>query len=104
RLGRSFKVYAVTPGGDTVPLVRIPDWDFNWQEFYRFRRLIHLPKGSLLRAEAVFDNTRDNPFNPFHPPRDVHFERGMAGTDEMMRLVILYVPWREGDEEIAQER
>jgi hypothetical protein len=103
-LGRSFKVYAVKPDGDTVPLVYIPAWDFNWQEFYRFRELIKLPKGSLLHAEAWYDNTRKNPHNPFIPPRDVYFERGMADTDEMMRLVILYVPWKPGDEGIVQER
>jgi hypothetical protein len=33
----------------------------------------------------------------------VHFERGMDDRDEMMRLVIQYVPWKEGDESIVQE-
>jgi mono/diheme cytochrome c family protein len=102
-LGKSFKVFAVTPAGDTVRLVHVPDWDFNWQEFYRFRHPVFLPKGSRLRAEAWYDNTRDNPVNPFQPPRRVFFERGMDDADEMMRLVIQYVPWRPGDEDITQE-
>jgi len=102
-LGRSFKVYAVKPAGDTVPLVNVPRWDFNWQEFYRFRTLVHLPKGSRLRAEAWFDNTSKNLQNPYLPPRDVYFERGMAETDEMMRLVMQYVMWRPGDEAITQQ-
>jgi mono/diheme cytochrome c family protein len=102
-LGKSFTVFAVTPAGDTIKLVRIPEWDFNWQEFYRFRNPVKIPKGSRLRAEAWFDNTRANPVNPNDPPRPVHFERGMDDRDEMMRLVIQYVPWKEGDEAIVQE-
>ena len=102
-LGKSFKVYALTPAGDTIRLVHVPDWDFNWQEFYRFRTPVLIPKGSHLRAEAWYDNTRNNPVNPFNPPRRVFFERGMDDTDEMMRLVIQYVPWRPGDDTIVQE-
>lgn len=103
-LGKSFLVFAVSPSGDTIPLVKIPEWDFNWQEFYRFRNPVKIPKGSRLRAEAWFDNTRANPVNPNDPPRAVAFERGMDDRDEMMRLVIQYVPWKEGDEKIVQER
>jgi hypothetical protein len=104
KLGKYFKVYCVTPAADTIKLVEIPDWDFNWQEFYRFKSIVKLPKGSVLRAEALFDNTAANNQNPHNPPRDVFFERGMDDKDEMMRLVMLYLPYKEGDELVVLEK
>lgn len=101
KLGKYFKVYCIPPVGDTIPLVEITDWDFNWQEFYRFDSIVKLPKGSVLRADAVYDNTANNFANPHSPPKDVFFERGMDDKDEMMRLVMLYLPYREGDEQIS---
>lgn len=90
QLGLSFRVWALPPGGDTIPLVEVPSWDFNWQDFYRFPQAVHLPKGTFVYAEAWFDNTSNNPFNPFSPPQPVWFERGMDDEDEMMRLVFLF--------------
>lgn len=100
-LGRYFRVWAQLPRGDTVPLVEIPDWDFNWQEFYHFSPAVVLPAGSVINAVARFDNTARNPYNPHVPPRDVFFERGMDDSDEMMRLVFLYLPYRLGDESLV---
>ncbi|MDZ4745068.1 MAG: hypothetical protein SGJ05_03585 [bacterium] len=99
-LGRTFRVWAETPKGDTIPLVYIPDWDFDWQEFYQFKRPVVIPAGSVLNAEATFDNTAQNKRNPFHPARSVPFEAGMDDTNEMMRLVLLVLPYRNGDENI----
>jgi Copper type II ascorbate-dependent monooxygenase, C-terminal domain len=103
RIGSYIKVYAILPDKDTLPLVEVPKWDFEWQEFYRFKTLVKIPAGSVIRAEARYDNTANNYDNPFSPPRDVFFEQGMNDKDEMMRLVIQYVPYREGDEGIGQE-
>lgn len=57
-----------------------------------------------MRAEALFDNTAANDQNPYSPPRNVYFERGMDDKDEMMRLVMLYLPYKEGDEAIVLEK
>lgn len=103
KLGKYFKVFCVKPNNDTIPLVEIPEWDFNWQEFYRFNKIVKLPKGSVLRAEAIFDNTENNSANPNIPPKNVFFERGMDDKDEMMRLVMLYLPYKKGDEEMSLE-
>jgi hypothetical protein len=103
-LGKSFRVYAINPSKDTIPLVYIPKWDFNWQEFYRFKNPIYVPKGSTLYGEAWFDNTSKNVNNPNSPPQDMFFERGnMDDTEEMMRLVFLYLPYKKGDEEMVLE-
>ncbi|UZR99250.1 hypothetical protein [Chondrinema litorale] len=97
-LGKNFKAFALTPQKDTIPLVNIPDWDFQWQEFYQYKNLLKLPAGSVVHAEAIFDNTNNNPNNPSYPPKDTFFERGMDDEDEMMRLTFLYLPYQSGDE------
>lgn len=105
-LGKTFKAWAVTPAGDTIPLVHIPEWDFKWQEIYKFRRAVKIPKGSVLTVEGVYDNTRANPANPFNPPRVIYSSGDMKSVDEMLTLVMLFVPYEEGDEErlVVQER
>src|SRR5690606_9310327 len=60
-LGKSFKAYALPPnGGDTIRLISIPRWDFNWQYFYTFEKMVKIPAGSWIIAEGVYDNTRLN--------------------------------------------
>ncbi|MFZ9661245.1 MAG: c-type cytochrome, partial [Chitinophagaceae bacterium] len=49
-LGKSFRAYAVSPDGDAIPLVDVPDWDFNWQMTYAFKNYIKIPKGSIIYA------------------------------------------------------
>ncbi|RMG72212.1 MAG: cytochrome c [Bacteroidetes bacterium] len=103
-LGQSFLAYAVPPQGDTIPLIRIPQWDFRWQYFYTFPRMLHIPKGSRIEVVATFDNTRDNPNNPFDPPQTVAERDGsMRTTDEMLQFIITYLPYQPGDEDISLE-
>lgn len=101
-LGKSFKGYALTPGGDTIRLISIPKWDFNWQYFYTFKKMVKVPAGSTLVAEGVYDNTTKNPNNPFSPPRQVSDKNGsMKATDEMFQFIITYLPYEPGDESIS---
>jgi hypothetical protein len=65
--------------------------------------MVDIPKGSILYAKGIFDNTAANIRNPFRPPQPVYFERGMDDTDEMLRLVLLYLPYKEGDETLSLE-
>jgi len=102
-IGKTFKAMVINPKGDTIPLVDIPNWDFNWQDFYRFKKIIKIPAGSVLYAEASYDNTNQNPNNPNYPAKPMAFETGMDESNEMMRLVILYLPYLAGDEEIGLE-
>jgi mono/diheme cytochrome c family protein len=100
-LGKTFLAYAVAPGGDTIPLIRIPRWDFRWQYFYTFEKVLKLSRGTTIHAEATFDNTSGNPHNPFSPPREVR-EQGasMRSTDEMFQCIITMMPYQAGDENI----
>ncbi len=80
-LGRIMKVNATLPTGEKIPLVYINDWDFNWQETYRYKKPVALPKGTVIDMEASFDNSEMNPRQPSHPPKYVSW--GEQTTDEM---------------------
>lgn len=105
-LGKSFLAYAVSPEGkDTIRLIRIPKWDFNWQNFYTFKKMVVIPAGYTMIAEGEFDNTVNNPNNPNHPPREVRDNNGsMRTTDEMFQFIVTYLPYQKGDEDVSLER
>jgi hypothetical protein len=103
-LGKSFLAYAVTPEGDTIKLIRIPRWDFRWQYFYTFRKMVPLKKGTTIYVQGVYDNTENNPLNPFHPPQVVSEREGsMRTTDEMFQFIITVTGYHPGDENISLE-
>jgi hypothetical protein len=103
-LGKSFKAYALTAEKDTIRLINIPKWNFNWQFFYTFKKMIKIPTGSTIIVEGVFDNTDSNPFNPFNPPQTVRDNNGsMRTTDEMFQFIVNFLPYQEGDENISLE-
>jgi hypothetical protein len=97
-LGESFKALAATPDGEAIPLIKIDDWDFNWQSTYTFKSLLKIPAGSVILVQAAYDNTSGNPGNPNKPAKDVGY--GWNTTDEMCNLIIYYVDYKEGDEKI----
>lgn len=100
-LGRNCRSYAVTPDGDTIDLVRIEDWDFNWQGSYAYRHLVKIPRHSVLHYEADYDNTVDNPLNPNHPPEIMRW--GESTVDEMLLCYYFWLPYRAGDESMSLE-
>jgi peroxiredoxin/mono/diheme cytochrome c family protein len=81
-VGRSIRVNMTPPGGDTVTLVDIADWDYNWQETYWFKVPLKAKAGTRFDVEAVYDNSANNPNNPFSPPRAIYF--GEETTNEML--------------------
>ncbi|HXB93718.1 MAG TPA: cytochrome c [Puia sp.] len=99
-LGKEYTAYITTPAGDTIRLVHIPDWDFRWQEIYRFRHPVKVVKGSVIHLEGTYDNTSNNPFNPNNPPKNVFSMGDMKTTDEMMTLMMGFLPYKDGDEKI----
>ena len=79
--GKSMVLSAVYPTGEREEFVRVPHYDFNWQLVYSFSKPRALPKGTILRADATFDNSANNRFNP-DPKVSVHW--GDQSWDEMM--------------------
>jgi Copper type II ascorbate-dependent monooxygenase, C-terminal domain len=101
-LGKSFQAFAATPDGQTIPLIKIPKWDFRWQYFYTLPKMVKIPKGSTIAAIGVYDNTASNPNNPFSPPQTViGTNNSMRVTDEMFQLIMTYMPYKAGDENIS---
>ena len=94
---REMKGWAVLPGGARRWLIRIPEWNFNWQEQYHYAAPIPLPAGTTLQMEYTYDNSDANPRNPSHPPRRVVW--GPGSEDEMAGLHIQAVPRRAEDQE-----
>lgn len=95
-LGTAAKAYAVTFKGDTIPLVNVPKWDFNWQGAFTFQKLVKIPAFSTLYYEAEYDNTSDNPFNPNTPPKVVTW--GERTIDEMFLCYFHFMQYEDGDE------
>jgi peroxiredoxin len=80
-LGQNIQLTAKTPEGKETTLIDIPHWDYNWQEQYELKEPIKLPKGTVLRVRAIYDNSAKNPHNPNSPPKPVRI--GEQTTDEM---------------------
>jgi mono/diheme cytochrome c family protein len=80
-LCKEMQVAARLPDGKVEPLIRINDWDFNWQGQYRYAESMKLPKGTRIEMRYVYDNSAGNPHNPSNPPKAVKF--GEQTTDEM---------------------
>lgn len=80
-LGKDVELLATRPGGKEETLIRVPEWDYNWQEQYDLKEPLTLPRGTVLRVRGTFDNSAENPNNPSSPPKVVRL--GEQTTDEM---------------------
>jgi len=89
-LGHLLEGYATLPNGQRKWLIRIPDWDPNWQGAYHYRQAVFLPKGTVISMRYHYDNSAANPRNPNQPPRRV--VAGNQATDEMGHLWLQVLP------------
>ena len=62
--GKRWDYRLTYPDGRTETLLSVPKYDFNWQTDYIFATPLRVPKGSMLRAVARYDNSPANPANP----------------------------------------
>ena len=92
---RRMKATATLPGGETRPLFVVEDWDFDWQDDYRYRAPVSLPAGTRVAMEYVFDNSADNEHNPSRPVQRVRF--GQESSDEMATLTLSLTVSGPGD-------
>jgi hypothetical protein len=79
--GKSMALSVVYPTGEREELLRVPHYDFNWQLVYALSKPRILPKGTVLKADATFDNSLTNRFNP-NPQATVRW--GDQSWNEMM--------------------
>jgi tetratricopeptide (TPR) repeat protein len=81
---------AKLPDGRIQPLLHIRQWDFDWQDEYRYAKPFILPKGTTIAFRYVFDNSRANLRNPHSPPRAITY--GPNSTNEMAELLLQVSP------------
>jgi Flp pilus assembly protein TadD len=91
---------ATLPDGRVTPLISIPRWNIRWQDQYRYRTPMALPRGTTLRMRFVYDNSASNPNNRFTPPRRVQW--GPLSTDEMGALWLEVVPSKAEDAAVLE--
>lgn len=94
-LGHILEAYATLPDGRREWLIRIPNWDFQWQAVYHYRKPVFLPKGTVVSMRYYYDNSASNPHNPYNPPRRA--VGGNQSTDEMAHLWLQILPRGHGD-------
>ena len=85
--GKSIRVWATTPDGTREQLLNVPNYSFDWQSFYTLSEPKSLPAGTILEAEAIFDNSQQNRFNP-DPADTVRW--GSQDEDEMLLVYLFY--------------
>lgn len=93
--GRDMRFDAHYPDGKEETLLLVPNYDFDWQTAYRWKKdAVVFPKGTEIECLAHFDNSSFNPWNP-DPTKTVTF--GQETVDEMMYGFLFYV---EKDEDL----
>jgi hypothetical protein len=92
--GKSMRVWAELPDGTKEDLLWVPRYDFNWQTGYRLAEPLALPAGTKIVAQAHFDNSPENPFNP-DPTAEVRW--GLPTYAEMM---FAFYSYTVADEEL----
>src|SRR4029453_4806349 len=94
-LGKEMRGTATLPDGSEQSLIWIRQWDFRWQDRYRYRSPVFLPKGTRMSMQFTYDNSAANRNNRTDPPQRVR--SGPRSTDEMGQLWIEVVPRRAED-------
>ena len=100
-LGKIVEGTARLPDGTTRSLIRIPDWDLNWQAVYQLAEPLDLPKGTVLSMRWTYDNSSGNDRNPSSPPQRVR--SGNRSADEMAHLWVQVLPKQPSDRLTLQE-
>jgi tetratricopeptide (TPR) repeat protein/mono/diheme cytochrome c family protein len=97
-LAREIEGFATLPDGTQKPLLYVRDWDFNWQDVYRYASPVFLPAGTTVSARWNYDNSSENSRNPNRPPKRVTF--GQRTSDEMAELWFQVVPRNQADRDL----
>src|SRR5579859_747812 len=95
-LGRLMEGYAMLPDGTRKWLIRIPEWDLNWQGVFHCKKPVYLPRGTVISMRYHYDNSADNVRNPNKPPKRVR--GGSQANDEMGNLWLQVLPVEKGDQ------
>lgn len=90
--GKSSTAIFHYPDGRSETVFEMPQYDFDWQRYYRLVEPIKVTKNTRVEYIAVWDNSENNPDNP-DPTKEVTW--GAKTTDEMHTNEIVYSWKRE---------
>jgi len=93
-LAKDMRGTATLPDGSEKSLIWIKQWDIRWQDQYRYKDPVMLPRGTTLRMRFTYDNSAANARSP-RPPRKVTW--GQNATDEMGALWVEVIPRNSTD-------
>ena len=79
--GKDIQYKIIYPDGREEVVLSVPRYDFNWQTSYRLAEPKFMPKGSILKVTAHYDNSRANRYNP-DPSQEVRW--GDQTWEEML--------------------
>ena len=88
--GKAYRIDAELPDGRKIELLNVGKFSFNWQLMYVLAEPVHLPKGTVIRYHATYDNSAANPLVVQYdtPNREVTY--GERTVDEMMGGFVMH--------------
>ncbi|MEI8367642.1 MAG: redoxin domain-containing protein [Planctomycetia bacterium] len=96
QLARWLAIRVDVPGEEQPRLLlRVPQWDYNWQSPYNLGKPVRFPAGTRFEAECSYDNSAANPRNPFDPPQNVWHNE--TTNDEMLLPMFTFASERPLD-------
>lgn len=97
---REMVMTATSPSGATIELLRIDDWDLDWQDQYLYQSPVTLVQGTKISVDITYDNSAENPENPFSPPKAISW--GRESTDEMGSITMLAIAKDESERPVLE--
>ncbi len=85
--GKDFTWVLTYPDGREEILLRVPNYDFDWQFEYELAEPIRVPAGSTVKSVARYDNSRNNRRNPA-PHKEVYWSE--QSWDDMYLTSVNY--------------
>jgi hypothetical protein len=79
--GKAFEYKLTQPDAEPETLLKVPNYNFNWQLTYKLEKPLELKPGARMDVAGWFDNSPNNPFNP-DPKSEVRW--GEQSWEEMM--------------------
>lgn len=90
--GQAFRYEHLDEEGNVLRvLLDVPEYDFNWQELYRFEVPVLIDEDESIRVTAVYDNSAQNPNNP-NPDQVVRW-----GDQTFEEMMIGYIDFVDAD-------
>jgi len=93
--GKDMKYTAIYPDGKEEVILSVPQFDFNWQNTYRYHEPKLMPAGTRLRVVGHFNNSAQNLANP-DPDKAITW--GPQTWDEMFIGYLNYTTAETRDE------